>query len=443
MTTLNLTALVPPALTGFTVTGGLQAAALKWDATPIVTDKYQVFKNTVNNQSTATLFATVESNAFTPQGLANSTDHFFWVRTINEFGTVGPLVGRDEPSTGAFYNPLFFYVLTVSDVSATNSVQTVKANIHYTPLNGAPTSTGFIVFTSTVQNAAGAGFLGGGTAWTNPDNARADDANSATVALTFGFSKGLKFTCADALIPATAIITGVQYEITGQTTAFLNTAVWMRFGDTNGVVSPTVSTPVNASFTANNTTQTLTVGTSSTLYWPFGTGIPLVQAELPGSLALTGGGISGSFTGNATSNIANYGTYFAAGSVTFTVSATGIYSFSLSMFCTYEATSITCTGGQQLAIDTLISVYDDTANDSAPGSVYNRIYFNDAGDAYGSTKGVLNITTELSNSYARELIAGHSYTVSLNVSKVRVTGSPVMTLAIRNSSVQTISFTSS
>ncbi len=76
---------VPPAtVSNVSVTGSIQYVILEWDAN-VEKDlaSYNIYRNTVNNPSTATIIANVKSNNFIDGGLTGGTEYFYWLKAVN------------------------------------------------------------------------------------------------------------------------------------------------------------------------------------------------------------------------------------------------------------------------------------------------------------------------------------------------------------------------
>ena len=137
--------------------------------------------------------------------------------------------------------------------------------------------TGAKYFTSTVQQQT-SGTL---ATWVNPDNARVNDGSSATLTDASTGSHDIIFKLSDLVtIPSTATITGIQLNVTGQTS---NTSdgLGCQFGNNTltttayyGISPGTVG--FDCYYTSTGTTQTLTWGGSSNTW-------SLLSAQLIGS----------------------------------------------------------------------------------------------------------------------------------------------------------------
>lgn len=105
MTSLVVTKLPVPTVTGLTITSGVKTTTLTWDPSNGETDKYVVYSNNVDDPATATQVAIVESNSFTPTGL--TTTRFFWVTILSSTQTESPFSDSVE------YTPAY---ITSADV---------------------------------------------------------------------------------------------------------------------------------------------------------------------------------------------------------------------------------------------------------------------------------------------------------------------------------------
>lgn len=441
MTTLNLTQPTPYAPTGLVIVPGVQSASLSWDPSPNLSDKFEVWGSTTTNESSAaTLYQTVSTNTAALLDLAPGVTYYFWVRTLNEFGAVSDFTSTPgATAVGSYLNTLYIGLQAIAAPGgAALTYQNLKANVYYTPSGGSPTSTGFTSFsTTTTQTSLGA------KAWTNVGNLRVDDGNSATVTLSASeITEIALFPLADLGIPSTATITGIELQLKGETTAYNDTITIVSLCDATG--EPDNDSAYNAvdSFTANNTQQTKTAGSSTELfglYW--GDGYIVVPGTLAPSASVSAGTVSTGISGASTSSVSGYGTYFEGATVSFDMPSTGGgETVSVSISCAYEASSISVSAGQKLAIDTRLRVTDVTDSITVPGTVYNRVYLNNAGTTYGQTSGLVNFTQTFSSKFTGALIPGHSYEVAVGVAKVQVTGSPTCTLGVTEGSATAASY---
>ena len=108
MSTMNISRPVPSVVANLTIGAGLKTAVLNWDSPSDGAVGFEVWSNTSNTLGTATLTATVTTNAFSLSGISTST--YFWVRAINAFGVSGVF------SSSVLYTP---GVITSTDTANT------------------------------------------------------------------------------------------------------------------------------------------------------------------------------------------------------------------------------------------------------------------------------------------------------------------------------------
>jgi hypothetical protein len=73
----------PPAPTGLAVSGAIKNIILTWDLTPYRNHLYvEVFRNTTNNQASATKIGTSESNIYVDATAAIGQTYYYWVRAV-------------------------------------------------------------------------------------------------------------------------------------------------------------------------------------------------------------------------------------------------------------------------------------------------------------------------------------------------------------------------
>lgn len=290
MTTVNLTKPVPSAPTGLTFVSGVNSAVISWTASSTATDKFQIYSNTANDSSTATLVTTVDTNSYTVNGLTAGQTKYFWVKTINSVGQVSGFSAYVGPTTsllGSTFNTLRLAVngewRGTDDGSFANrifSVDQVQVNINYTPSGGGSANTGWVSFTTTPTQAANG--AAAGTGWSNPNFALASDSQTTDASVqTPGVTWSLLCLLGDAGVPSTATVTGIQARVTGLVTG--GTTVVSEFKMILQIVSGT-STTISSrlglskefTYTTKATPATITVGGTSDV-WSLatsGTGVP-------------------------------------------------------------------------------------------------------------------------------------------------------------------------
>jgi len=88
MTTVNLTALTAPDITGLTATAGVKSITMEF-TDPDVTDFRRVeiwARKTTNDRSGASLVGTSLGTTFTHQGLTTGDTWYYWIRTVSIYG---------------------------------------------------------------------------------------------------------------------------------------------------------------------------------------------------------------------------------------------------------------------------------------------------------------------------------------------------------------------
>jgi hypothetical protein len=426
MATLSFTVIQPPVITGLTVTGGINSASLKWNPSSVLTDKYEVWYSTTDNDpKTASLMATIESNHYSPTSLSTNNTYYFWVRIINQYGVTGPF---QTALTGESFKKLKLLVYEYSTASVTTSVQTVLYKIWYDGTSiGSPSA-----FTSAVVNGTY-----NGTNWTNPDNARVDDSSYAVVTTTD--SNNLVFSLSDfSAIPDTATITGIEFTLKGKTNDVTNSRLY-GFIDTPGNSDSNYQFPA---FTTNNVDQTVVIGGSTEVFGMtgIGGGVSFVADKITSANTTVGSVTSGSTSIGSSSSlttITNYNQWYSPGYIYFTAVNNEIVTSSRYVITTIS--SVSSSGSNQLNVWVRQRLYDDTLSADVPAGTNMYLIFSTFGTTqYGQTSNITNLDLMMTSGFRGLIIPGHTYHLYTEVMKEQASGTPTCTVSV-NSSSQSIS----
>ena len=426
MTTLNLTPLSPSIVTNLIVTSAVGGASLKWDITSDVKDKFEVWYNTSNDSSTATKIATVDANHYILTNLSISTNYWVWVRTLNQYGITGPFSSINPNwSIGSNFANLTLGVHVSNVVSTTTSIDSMQAQIWYSNISGSA-NVGPSYFTSTVtQNTSGT------TPWANVGNARVNDGNFATV--TTNNSYDILYTLADIAIPADAIISGIQFTVNGKTDNYIDNKLGAYI--LNGTVAVGTGFAFNK-FTANNTIQNQTVGSSITDWNLDGGGAAITQQLISSSNTTSIGNIvtSGtSFgTGSSSPSVTVYGTWYSCGYASFTAASNDYVTVSQYLISTIS--SITSTGTDRLNVYVRDRLYDTTLSLDVPGGAPQYLIFQTVGvSTYGNLVNINNFNRSFISGFRGLLVPGHSYAVYREIMKEQSSGTPTCSITVNSS----------
>ena len=421
MATINIKKTIPAKITNLVITPAVGGRVLTWDKHD--DDTYEVWTSTTNDVSGATLLAKVEANTFAATNLDTTLSHFFWVRAVNPVGTVGAFT---QPNcSGAFFNTL--YVGVFESGSTSTSVDYVQAQVWYTTAAGVATSVGPSYFTTTATNSTF-----GSEPWVNPDNARVSDGTYATVTSS-GSNQDLLFKLSDLGVPNDALVTGVQVTLRGKSTSYTASVLQAYLLDTLGF---SVSSVPFASFTADSTDQTVQVGSSTST---FGLDVFGAQAVLSQTTSVGSGSVSSSSGTAAFSDLTAYGVPQTAAYVTF--SDFGPSSFvSGGGYVCYSISSPSVTAGQEIQVWLYVNLYDNTTSSYVGGVGSSKLlYINANGTAFGNLTGVENIAAQARSGFGGHLIIGHSYTLSVQLTKKQITGTPTIVVASSRASASVFS----
>lgn len=428
MSTLNLRLSGPPQVLNLTVDSGLKAASLTWDAVPFAS-AYEVWANTDDDLSTATLFATVNSSTFTPAGVTVRT--FFWVRAVNGLGVYGPFSENNSDLrlgsnlSGVFLNlyeePTFAYALT-------QSVQNVKARAYYTNSDGTTGDTGLVDFTSTVTQSSS-----GVTAWGSPDNARVDDSSYATWTTSSSFSESLLFDLGDLGVPSTSLVDGIQFQVKGKSTFVGFDNLYAYVGDNTGHINyaKVIQFP---QYATDNVDDTVSVGGPTELWGLQRTGAVYIPSGItsadttqsaPTSISSSVGSSSSSPTVSA------YNTWYSPAYGSFTATDNSVVAISM-----YELLNVgTVTGTGNILCWARSRLYDVTLSADVPGATNQFLFYYSSGfGTTGTTSYIHNANVSYAAGFRGLLIPGHTYRVYVEAMKQQ-TGTAAVTLTINGGAV--------
>lgn len=81
----------PPAATGLSATGAFRNVILSWSLENYINHGYvRIYRNTVDNQGTATLIGTSTTNFYNDSAVTVGNSYYYWVRAVNIEEVVGP-----------------------------------------------------------------------------------------------------------------------------------------------------------------------------------------------------------------------------------------------------------------------------------------------------------------------------------------------------------------
>ena len=430
MTAFTIVPVTPIQVTGLTVGSGVKVASLSWDATNS-TDTYEIWVNSANDLSTATLLGVANTPSFAIAGETTLT--YFWVRAINQYGLYGEFSSNGTDYTiGSNFNTRYLNIYTQDTLGVSDSIQNIQLNVYYTTAAGAALNTGLQSFTSTVTQSS-AGY----TAWTNPDNARVDDTSYATVTYGInGSSENLLFKLSDLGIPSTAKITGVIAQLKGKTSNSSSDQTIAYIGDATGVSNGVVQYLFPA-YTLNNTDQTKTTGTSSTLWGLNQTGLLFTPAVVTSADVLSPTSVISSSTSisvtNNTPTVSSYGVWYDTGYSSFDANVNNI--INISQYSISTISSVTCTGTQILRVWYRVRLYDATLSTDVPaGTQQYLVYYNFGGVATGNLGNIANSNQNYIVGFRGLLVNGHTYRIYIEWMKEQAVGAPTCTLTLNGSS---------
>lgn len=80
----------PPAPTNLVVVGAFRTIILSWDLTDYINHSYcEIWRNTVNDRTSATLVGKSTSNGYNDVSVTATTTYYYWVRAVNIEGSTG------------------------------------------------------------------------------------------------------------------------------------------------------------------------------------------------------------------------------------------------------------------------------------------------------------------------------------------------------------------
>lgn len=431
MSTLNLTVSIPPAVTNFIAKSGVRSISLNWDSANL-TDRYEIWRHTSDVVGSATKIATVDSNHYSDTNLASNLTYYYWIRIINDVGTVGPFTNNNNALLGSNFANTKIRIWDDAADTVTTSVQNLKGRAYWSTSAGVPGDSGLIDFTTTVISSAP-----GTQVWTNPDNARVDDTNYATaVASGTSQSQDLVFDLGDLGIPSTAILTGLIIQVKGKSTDVTRTNLWTYVtNDTNSYI---YSNAQFVDFTTNNVDDTKTLGSSTSL-WGLdvirGATASLLQINSADTSAPSSVSGSGTSFGTATSipTVSAYGTWYSCGYISFTP-GTNDY-LSATSYIIYDVSGITSTGTDQLQVWMRTRLYNVTTGTDVPGGTIPELLLSTYGTTtYGSLTGIKNSHQNIISGFRGIIIPGNSYYFYREIMKQQVSGTPTATVQVNSSS---------
>jgi hypothetical protein len=415
MATINITKAIPPRITNLVITPAVGARTLTWDKHEA--DNYEVWYSNTNDVSGATFLAGVEANTYTASNLSESLNHFFWVRAVNLVGTNGLFTSAAD---GIFFNTLYAGVF--ENGSTSTSIDSLQAQVWYTTAAGVATSVGPSYFTTAVTNSTF-----GSEPWVNPANARVNDGVFATVTST-GANQDLLYKLSDLGVPNDAVVTGIQFTVNGKSSSY--TASNLNVYLVNDVFSvPSTSFPA---FTADNTPQLKTVGSSSSTFGLTTCGAFSSRQRITSNSVQAGtvtSGSTSSSSGTSSPTISAYGTWYAGATCGFTAQENNITQFSA--YAAYSVSSITCSGSDQLKIWARTRLYDNTVAADVPAGIKKQLLYFKLGAiaTNGQTNGIFNANEVFISGFRGLLIPGHSYTLYVELMKEQASGTPTCDLA--------------
>lgn len=91
----------PARPTSFTATGGLNQITLNWvNPTDIDFDKVKVFRHTSNSSGASTEIGETRGTSFVDAGLSNSTQRYYWIKSVDKVGNLSAFRGQVNATTG-------------------------------------------------------------------------------------------------------------------------------------------------------------------------------------------------------------------------------------------------------------------------------------------------------------------------------------------------------
>lgn len=92
----------PARPTSFTATGGLNQITLNWvNPTDIDFDKVKVFRHTSNSSGASTEIGETRGTSFVDAGLSNSTQRYYWIKSVDKVGNLSAFRGQVNATTDA------------------------------------------------------------------------------------------------------------------------------------------------------------------------------------------------------------------------------------------------------------------------------------------------------------------------------------------------------
>ena len=332
---------------------------------------------------------------------------------------------------------MYLQVGPLASSAITLSINNVKVNVYYTTSAGVATSTGLTSFTTTVVNNTHPS----GAAWTNPDYSRGTGANYATISTSStAFTDYLQFAVSDLGVPSTATVTGIIVQWDGKTTDSTHTGIIVKFGDnafTYVVLNDTApASGFTAPYTANNTLQTHTYGTT-TDPWNLGNagglylaGIKIDSTYTSSPTSIPSSALSTTTINGGTATVTAPNTPYTASYVTVSYPPATTF-INVSQYINYSVTGISSTAGQVLQVWAQQYLYDATLSAVVPGTTIKQLLLSTNGTTtYGSTAGIVNFDNSFECGFRGLMIPTHGYSITVQIYYLQITSTPTCTINV-------------
>lgn len=441
MASFSVRKLTPLILENFTITSGVRGLVLDWDGSANIDDTYEIWKNTSNSLSTASLLVVPETNSYVDTDIIGSTDYYYWVRTKNKYGNFGPYTLGAEPGylTGATFNTLYGSLYVSSTNTVTVSINQITAQAWWQNADGSFDNSPVMQLTTPIVSPND-----GYTSVTTPDNARLNDSSFAVAALTgSAFSNDLRFSLSDIGVPNDATVLGIKFYIKSKTTDRTRSSIVMVITDSPNAganyITPD-STYILQANTANNTEETFSLGSATNTWYlneesgTLGTApavITSVDVKAPTTIGSVSSGVSGS---NSSPTVSSYGVWYESSNGGFTANANNVVL--INQYIVTTVSGVSSSGVQILDIKVRSRLYDNTAGADVPGGTKEQIIYHTFGaNTYGSLTAITNFNDSFVVGFRGLLIPGHTYTLYVEAGKFQTSGSPTATLTVNGGGV--------
>ena len=116
---------VPPANpTGLTATAGIQFVFLQWTYnTETDMSHYEIWRNTTDDNTTATKIAQTKANVFADESVTAGTTYFYWIKAVDHLGNVSgfnAIAGTSATPRNVGTNDVDNNAITAAKINVTN-----------------------------------------------------------------------------------------------------------------------------------------------------------------------------------------------------------------------------------------------------------------------------------------------------------------------------------